>query len=192
MLQSLSDHVRNCLERAEIAGTQAKETDDPVRKAEFLNLEKSWTLLARSFEFAERLERFLHNYSTTGMLEWQPIAAAPFDRDLELAVFSGEQPHALVFPARRVLGGWIDAETKKRIDLHPTHWREWGNTLSADWQPISTVPFDCDVELAVIDDEGPHALVFPCQYTSIGWISADTKKPIDVRPTHWRKWGRTK
>lgn len=192
MLQSVSDHVKHCLERAETAAARAKETDDPVRKSEFLNLEKSWTVLARSFEFAERLERFLLNYSTTGMLEWQPIAKAPFNRDLELAVFSGELPHALVFASRRVLGGWIDAETKARIDLHPTHWREWGNAVSTDWQPISTVPSDCDLELAVIDDEGPHALVFPCQYTPLGWISAETKKSIDVRPTHWRKWGQTK
>jgi hypothetical protein len=57
---------------------------------------------------------------------------------------------------------------------------------------LAAVPFDSDVELAVIDDEGPHALVFPCQYTPLGWISAETKKPIDVRPTHWRKWGQSK
>ena len=26
---------------------------------------------------------------------------------------------------RRILGSWINAETKKRIDVWPTHWREW-------------------------------------------------------------------
>jgi len=30
-------------------------------------------------------------------------------------------------------------------------------------QTITTGPFDRDLELAVIDDEGPHALVFPCR-----------------------------
>ena len=60
-------------------------------------------------------------------MEWEPIATAPFDRDLELAVFdTAGQAHALVFPCRRVVGGWVDAETKKKlIDVRPTHWREW-------------------------------------------------------------------
>jgi GAF domain-containing protein len=58
-------------------------------------------------------------------LGWQPVSSAPFDRDLELAVINYVGTHALVFPCRRVLGGWISAETKVRIDFHPTHWREW-------------------------------------------------------------------
>jgi hypothetical protein len=40
-------------------------------------------------------------------MEWQPISTAPFDRDLELAVIEGGEPHALIFPCRRILGGWI-------------------------------------------------------------------------------------
>ncbi len=56
---------------------------------------------------------------------WKEIATAPFDRDLELAVISSGEAHSLVFPCRRVLGGWASAETKARIDVHPTHWREW-------------------------------------------------------------------
>jgi hypothetical protein len=58
-------------------------------------------------------------------MDWQPIASAPFDRDLELAVIEGDGQHALVFPCRRIFGGWINAQTKKRIDVRPTHWREW-------------------------------------------------------------------
>jgi hypothetical protein len=58
-------------------------------------------------------------------MEWQPITSAPFDRNLELAVIGYDGPHVLVFPCRRVLGGWVDAETKKILTLHPTHWREW-------------------------------------------------------------------
>ena len=57
---------------------------------------------------------------------WQPISTAPFDRDLELAVLNKDEPHALVFPCRRIPGGWMNAETKKWIDLRPTHRREWG------------------------------------------------------------------
>lgn len=56
---------------------------------------------------------------------WQDISTAPFDRDLELAVLDAEGPHALVFACRRIVGGWMKAETRERIDVHPTHWREW-------------------------------------------------------------------
>jgi hypothetical protein len=56
---------------------------------------------------------------------WQPIATAPFDRDLELAVIDKDGTHALVFACRRVANGWVNAETMREIDVHPTHWREW-------------------------------------------------------------------
>ena len=56
---------------------------------------------------------------------WQTVVTAPFDRDLELAVISCGEAHSLVFPCRRVLNGWIDAETKSRVDVRPTHWRDW-------------------------------------------------------------------
>jgi hypothetical protein len=58
----------------------------------------------------------------------------------------------------------------------------------ASWHPISTAPFDCDLELAVIDGGGTHALVFRCRRARIGWINALTSKRIDIDPTHWRKW----
>jgi hypothetical protein len=58
-------------------------------------------------------------------MEWNPVASAPFDRDLELAVIDYDGPHGLVFPCRRILDGWLNAETTMRIDVRPTHWREW-------------------------------------------------------------------
>ena len=58
-------------------------------------------------------------------MEWEPIATAPFDRDLELAVICYEGTHVMVFPCRRSLGGWINAESKEPVDVQPTHWREW-------------------------------------------------------------------
>ena len=61
----------------------------------------------------------------TLIMEWQRIATAPFDRDLELAVIDYDGVHALVFPCRRILGSWIKAETTQRIDVQPTHWRQW-------------------------------------------------------------------
>jgi hypothetical protein len=60
-------------------------------------------------------------------MEWQSIATAPFDRDLELAVINYDGIHALVFPCRRILGGWTKTETERQIDVEPTHWREWQN-----------------------------------------------------------------
>jgi hypothetical protein len=56
---------------------------------------------------------------------WQPVSTAPFDRDLQLAVIDEDGPHALVFPCRRILGGWTKAESQERVAVHPTHWRQW-------------------------------------------------------------------
>jgi hypothetical protein len=57
--------------------------------------------------------------------DWRPIKSAPFDRDLELAVLDYDGTHALVFPCRRILCGWIDAESKELVPVSPSHWREW-------------------------------------------------------------------
>lgn len=56
---------------------------------------------------------------------WQLVASAPFDRDLELAVIDYDGVHALAFPSRRILDGWMKVGTGARIDVRPTHWREW-------------------------------------------------------------------
>ena len=57
------------------------------------------------------------------------------------------------------------------------------------WNPISSAPAGLDLELAVIDNDGPHALVFPCRRIAGGWVNAASKERLDVRPTHWRDWG---
>ncbi len=56
---------------------------------------------------------------------WHPIATAPVDRDIELAVLDRDGPHALIFPCRRVAAGWMNAHSGERLDVRPTHWREW-------------------------------------------------------------------
>jgi hypothetical protein len=57
------------------------------------------------------------------------------------------------------------------------------------WQPISTAPFDRDLQLSVIENGEIHALVFPCRRTKdCCWINATTRKLISVDPTHWRLW----
>lgn len=57
-----------------------------------------------------------------------------------------------------------------------------------EWQPNETAPFDLDLELAVLDVEGPHALVVPCRRGLPGWLKSGTDKPVNVHPTHWRDW----
>jgi len=56
---------------------------------------------------------------------WRSISIAPFERELALAVIDNDGVHALVFPCRRALDGWINARTLENIDVYPTHWREW-------------------------------------------------------------------
>ena len=56
------------------------------------------------------------------------------------------------------------------------------------WEDIATAPFDRDLELAVIDADGAHALAFPSRRTHGGWINAKTGRLIDLSPTHWRDW----
>jgi hypothetical protein len=63
-------------------------------------------------------------------MEWQVISIAPFDRNLELAVIDNSGIHTLVFPCRHVLRGWIKAGTNEPVNVRPTHWREWDDSVS--------------------------------------------------------------
>lgn len=56
------------------------------------------------------------------------------------------------------------------------------------WNPILSAPYGRDLELAVFDEEGTHALVFPCVRSQEGWKNATTGARVDIRPTHWRDW----
>jgi hypothetical protein len=128
MDQKLKNHIVNCFEQASRAKEQADRIPDRGLRLDLLNLERSWLCLAQSYIHSERIEQFLLAHGKTGQLEWRPSSGAPFDRDLEIAVIDNDGPHAFAFPCRRVLNGWIDAETKKRLDVRPTHWREWKST----------------------------------------------------------------
>jgi len=59
------------------------------------------------------------------------------------------------------------------------------------WHQISTAPFDRDLQLAVIEGESVHALVFACRRSSKGWVNSETKDIVILRPTHWREWTET-
>jgi hypothetical protein len=72
---------------------------------------------------------------------------------------------------------WIKAARRRQATI-----------AGVEWQPIATAPFDCALELAVIDRKGAHALVFACRRVADGWANAETGRLIDVPATHWRKW----
>ena len=63
-------------------------------------------------------------------MEWQPIETAPYSVDLELGVLNGTGIHAVVFPCRRALYGWINATSGAPVDLHPSHWRMWNGGVN--------------------------------------------------------------
>jgi hypothetical protein len=123
--QKLRDHISNCLAQAAEAKRQADATADPDAKADFLSQELTWNELAQNYQFSARLERFLLNHRNTAERPWEPISRAPFDRDLELAIINRDGPDVILFPCRRVVDGYIDPRTNRRIDLNPSHWREW-------------------------------------------------------------------
>jgi hypothetical protein len=57
--------------------------------------------------------------------KWLPVSIAPSDVDLEVGVMDKLGSHAVVFPVRKSGTDWVDASTKRRIDIQPTHWRKW-------------------------------------------------------------------
>jgi len=66
MLEQLSDQVRGCYERAAEARAKADATNDPALRVEFLDMEKRWLMLARSYGFTESLTVF-----TTANSRWR-------------------------------------------------------------------------------------------------------------------------
>jgi len=89
VLEQLSEQVRGCLEHAADAKAKADLTDDPVLKAEFLDMEKRWLILARSYGFTESLEDF-----TTANLERR----RKFDERLRANTGSEPETRADQFP----------------------------------------------------------------------------------------------
>jgi hypothetical protein len=56
------------------------------------------------------------------------------------------------------------------------------------WEKIPTAPYNRDLELAVIDGDRVHALVFACRRTASGWIKVPSMERVVISPTHWRIW----
>ena len=58
MLKNLSEEIRECLLHAENCARKAAAQSCPKLKQDFLELERRWLYLARSYEFTERLTDF--------------------------------------------------------------------------------------------------------------------------------------
>lgn len=96
---------------------------------------------------------------------WQSATTAPFDRDLRLAVIDSTGEHALVFPCRRVLRGWINSQTGSPVHVFPTHWCEWEGLIEEapigepEPQRLAVVEAYADDLRAIVkkghDQEGP-------------------------------------
>lgn len=127
MLHQISKHIRECHARALEARRRGTETSDPDQKADLERSEQDWLRLADSYALSERLERYLlvQDSKRERRGQWLPAVRAPFDCNLEIAVIKSATPHAVAFPCRRILGGWMDADSRERLDVQPTHWREW-------------------------------------------------------------------
>jgi hypothetical protein len=146
LLHNLSEEVNQCYEHAEQCAGRARATQDEELRADYLRLAQGWLKLAQSYGLRQRLTLFTNeaagrkndlNQNTRPLaadykrMAWQRISIAPFDRDLELAVRDGGDLRVLGFPCRRILGGWVNAATKRRICVNPTHWRHWSDPRSS-------------------------------------------------------------
>lgn len=61
MLDDKSAKVRECLLRAEESARRPRAQSDRKTRLGFLDMERRWLLLARSYEFAERLARMIRD-----------------------------------------------------------------------------------------------------------------------------------
>lgn len=58
--------------------------------------------------------------------EWLPASIAPSEGELELCVLDYDGiVHALMFPCHKDGTEWVDASSRKHVDIQPTHWRRW-------------------------------------------------------------------
>jgi hypothetical protein len=66
MLQKLGDHIAACKLRAAECEALAKDAQDEVVRAHYLEMAKHWERLAVSYEFNVSLERFLQDVYKKG------------------------------------------------------------------------------------------------------------------------------
>jgi hypothetical protein len=61
------------------------------------------------------------------------------------------------------------------------------------WHPISTAPYNQELELRIVQVGEIAPLEFPCLQTNAGqWINVDLGSGINISPVEWRVWQRRK
>lgn len=61
----------------------------------------------------------------------------------------------------------------------------------AHWHPISTAPYNRELELRIIENGKVVAIEFPCLRSNTeAWINVDLGTEIKLRPVEWRVWQR--
>jgi hypothetical protein len=98
-------------------------------------------------------------------------------------------------PRRLPLSFSVPAElTAKRQRCAPEAGRGTCEMQAMDerqvWEEISTAPYNRDIELAVVEADHVHPLIFACRRTASGWVKAASRERVTVSPTHWRPWHR--
>jgi hypothetical protein len=58
MPNNLSEQIRECLQHAEDCTRQAARQNCPKLKVDFLDMERRWLFLARSYDLTERVSAF--------------------------------------------------------------------------------------------------------------------------------------
>lgn len=58
MLENVSQQIRECYEHAEDCARKAAVQTDPGLRQDFLDMERRWLTLARSYEFTDRVSDF--------------------------------------------------------------------------------------------------------------------------------------
>lgn len=99
---------------------------------------------------------------------WKSTATAPLDRNLQLGVIdTAGEVHALIFPCRRVLRGWVNSQTGSPV--FPTHWREWGGI-------IEEAPIGGQSRIGWPLSKSTRTI---CERSSRRTAMVSTKKPVD-------------
>jgi hemoglobin len=134
--------------------------------------------------FMEKARRIADSFAW----QWPPGAARLLGPGISGQPNPNHSPIGVVKPAQ------IELMRARAVALLPPHINAKARRPArkpACCKPIHTAPSDIEIELAVIDREGSHALVFPCCRALRGWIKAETGERIAVHPTHSRPWRRT-
>ena len=103
--------------------------------------------------------------------KWLPVSIAPSDSDLEVCVIDNQGIHRLVYPCRKNRIEWVDASTKKHIDIQPTHWRKWTENRAERTEAAHTAQQMFENQFHGFLETIPDAVIVVDQTGSINFAS---------------------